>query len=137
MKAIIYARSATVKEVKEYNSVEHQLARLSKHCKSLKFQIAGVYCDIGSGANFNRPGWESLMQDLQNQTVSADIILCTSTDRLSRAKTETKVTLEKLELFGIRSEYLDKPYNVWVEFKKNKKLSNNISSLCKQLSIQE
>lgn len=53
MKTIIYAQSATPKGVEKYNSVEYQLARLSKYCKSLKCQIAGVYCDIGSDANFN------------------------------------------------------------------------------------
>ncbi|MBK9317744.1 MAG: recombinase family protein [Bacteroidetes bacterium] len=120
MKAIIYARSATTKGGEEYNSVEHQLARLMSHCQSLKFQIAGVYFDIGSGANFNRPGWESLLKDLQNSTVSADIILCTSTDRLSRVKTETKVILEKLQHYGITLKCLEKPFNIWVELKKKK-----------------
>lgn len=120
MKAIIYARSATTKGVEEYNSVEHQLARLMSHCQNQKFQIAGVYCDIGSGANFNRLGWESLMQDLQNSTVSADIIFCTSTDRLSRAETETKIILEKLQQYGIGFKCLEKPFNIWVELKKKK-----------------
>lgn len=61
------------------------------------------------------------MKDLQNRTVIADIILCTSTDRLSRVKTETKIKLEKLQLYGIGVMCLEKPFDIWVEFKNIKK----------------
>lgn len=63
----IYARISKSDSNNFHSSVEYQVEGITEYCNSHYFSIVKIYKDIGySGANFNRPAFKELMQDMFN-----------------------------------------------------------------------
>ena len=72
----------------ESNSIQNQRKILTEYAKSKGFRNTKFYIDDGfSGTNFNRPGFESMMADMEDGKIS--IIIVKDLSRLGRNYIET------------------------------------------------
>ncbi len=70
------------------SSIIHQKEILSEYCLKMNWHIFKVYVDDGySGGNFNRPGWKSLISDIEKGNIN--ILLTKDLSRLGRNYIET------------------------------------------------
>ena len=77
--SVIYCRVSTQKQKK---SLQKQKEQLESYCYSKGITINNVYQDIGSGLNFDRKGFQNLIDDIINHKVAQ--VFITYKDRLSR-----------------------------------------------------
>ncbi len=57
------------------NSIAHQIAILTKYIKDNNITNYKVYKDDGySGTNFNRPGFQEMLRDIENGLVSMVVV---------------------------------------------------------------
>lgn len=88
-----YIRVSTTMQSEEGISLETQQKRLQAHCDYKGWNLVKVYTDAGiSGKNTDRPGLQSLMNDIQK----GEIVLICELSRLSR---NTKDALTLFEFF--------------------------------------
>jgi len=107
MKVIVYARSASAIKSKGMDSIQNQLARLTKYAKEKGMDISGVYFDSGTKGGVNTSGFQKLMKDLVSGDISAEKMLCTSTHRLSRSYFKVIHLLQQLEKAKVELEFID------------------------------
>ena len=74
--------------VGESGSIQTQKIILEEYAKSHNFKIYDVYVDDGySGLNFNRPGFQRMLQDIENGKIN--LIITKDLSRLGRNYIET------------------------------------------------
>ena len=74
--------------VGESGSIQTQKIILEEYAKSHNFKIYDIYLDDGySGLNFNRPGFQRMLQDIENGKV--DLVITKDLSRLGRNYIET------------------------------------------------
>jgi predicted site-specific integrase-resolvase len=78
-KNVLYCRVSTPKQKKD---LENQEDTLKKFCGNNGIIINDIYKDIGSGINFERRGFQNMLDDIVNYKISK--IFITYKDRLSR-----------------------------------------------------
>lgn len=76
---VVYARVSTAKQKQD---LENQVETLNKFCHKNGIKVKNVYKDVGSGINFDRKGFQSLLQDVIDYKVNK--VYITYKDRLSR-----------------------------------------------------
>lgn len=97
MKVGLYLRVSTQEQAKEGYSIGEQETRLRKYCDAMNWDIYKVYIDPGySGGDTNRPGLQSLVKDVE--TESLDKVVVYKLDRLSRSQLDTLYLIEKVFL---------------------------------------
>ena len=77
--SVIYCRVSTQKQK---SSLQTQKKYLEDFCMTKGIKIGNVYQDIGSGLNFDRKGFQQLVDDVINYKVAQ--VFVTYKDRLSR-----------------------------------------------------
>jgi len=98
MKAILYIRVSTSKQVEQGASLEAQEARLRQYAAFHGFDDAEVIADEGlSGKTTARPGFQKLMEAVKAKAVDAVIVYS-----LSRFARNTIATLEAIEVMNKR-----------------------------------
>ena len=81
---------------KESGSITTQKAFLTRFCEENGINIHNIYADDGySGANFERPGWKKLIQDVESEKVN--MVIVKDLSRLGRLS--SKVTYYTDEYF--------------------------------------
>lgn len=106
-KVIPYARVATTDQsAGENNALQKQLNELKKFCETQKLEIVECYCDVSTGATFNREGFNQLLLDLESGNVKADFLLVTTWDRFSRGLTEALEVIKRLRALGVKVKSL-------------------------------
>ena len=84
MRAALYCRVSTEKQVKEGDSIAAQLEALHKYANERKYQIIGTFVDDGiSGTKNDRDEFQRMIDLVQQDAV--DIICVTKMDRLHRS----------------------------------------------------
>lgn len=78
-KNVLYCRVSTPKQKKD---LENQEDTLKKFCGNNGIIINNSYKDVGSGINFERKGFQNMLDDIVNYKISK--IFITYKDRLSR-----------------------------------------------------
>ena len=78
-KSVLYCRVSTLKQK---SSLETQKKQLETFCLAKGIKIGDVYQDVGSGLNFDRKGFQQLVNDVINHKVAQ--VFVTYKDRLSR-----------------------------------------------------
>lgn len=78
-KSVLYCRVSTPKQK---SSLQTQKKQLEDFCIAKGIKIRNVYQDVGSGLNFDRKGFQQLVDDVINHKVSQ--VFVTYKDRLSR-----------------------------------------------------
>lgn len=91
---VIYLRLSRDDELQgESASITNQRLMLEKYCKENGFTIAGEYVDDGySGTNFDRPGFQRLLDDIEAGKVSC--IITKDLSRLGRNYIQTGYYIE-------------------------------------------
>lgn len=94
MKAILYIRVSTAKQVKEGDSLEMQENKLRKYAELKGFDEIEVITDAGlSGKNDNREGYQKVMEAIKEKKTNAVIVYS-----LSRFARNTMDTLNAINL---------------------------------------
>lgn len=94
-----YARSATIVQSSEPNSIETQEKRIKEYCRKNKIELTAVYFDLGkSGIKLDRPGLNTLLSLVRNGKVKS--VICTSPDRISRKSTDSLAVRVLLRRYG-------------------------------------
>jgi DNA invertase Pin-like site-specific DNA recombinase len=99
----LYCRISREDElIKESSSIETQKAYLKRHANQNKYYNTRYYIDDGfSGTNFERPGFISLKNDIENDLVS--IVITKDLSRLGRDYLTTGYYIEHyFPLYGVR-----------------------------------
>lgn len=88
-KVAIYCRlSRDDGDVNESSSIINQKEMLIEYAKNNNWEIYEIYIDDGySGGNFNRPGWNKLLEDLKDKNFN--ILITKDLSRLGRNYLET------------------------------------------------
>lgn len=82
----IYARTATVKQANEYNSIAKQLAKCRRFAKRKGWIVREecIFTDSGKSALRANLGLKNLLRIAAINPKSFDVLLCTSIDRIAR-----------------------------------------------------
>ena len=84
MRAAIYVRVSSDKQVKEGDSISAQLDALRKYIRKYSYECVGEFVDDGiSGTKYDRDEFQKMMELVQQDKV--DVILCTKLDRIHRS----------------------------------------------------
>ena len=79
MKAVIYARIST--EQQSEGSIEQQIRKCREYCSFRDYEVIEVYTDVGSGMKVTRPGYEEMMNDVEEW----DVCVAYKLDRFHRS----------------------------------------------------
>ena len=75
-------------------SIETQKTVISEFCQEYGIAVYDYYCDDGwSGANFDRPGFKSMIKEIGNGTVN--LVIVKDLSRLGRESTEVNTYVER------------------------------------------
>lgn len=95
-----YARTATIIQAKESNSIKNQIKRINDYCKKSKIKLLEIFADKGkSGRNLNRPDFKKMLRQIKKDGV--DCIVITEISRLSRNFSEYMAIKGSLRRLGI------------------------------------
>lgn len=83
-RAILYIRVARNDECGGNKAINDQEAMLQYYCAIHGIRVIGFYKDVASGANFDRPAFNKLLQFLEQNKELANLILVTRWDRFTR-----------------------------------------------------
>ncbi len=109
IKAALYIRVSTDRQVEEGDSLEEQENELRKYCDYRNFRIHKIYREKGkSGGNTNRPEYQAMLKDIQDKTINTLIVK--KIDRLSRSLFDFEALMEimhtnKVEFISIRENF--------------------------------
>lgn len=97
IRAAIYTRVSTQEQARDGYSIGEQIERVTKYCDVMQWKVVRVYTDAGfSGANTERPGLQSLIEDVKSGNVNKIVVY--KLDRLSRSQLDTLYLIEKVFL---------------------------------------
>lgn len=102
IKAGLYIRVSTERQVKEGYSVSAQKKNLSNFAKQQGWKIFDIYADEGiSGKNIkDRPEVKRLINDIRNEKI--DVVVLYKFDRLTRDSKDTEDIIELIQQHGIQ-----------------------------------
>ena len=84
IKAVGYVRVSTEEQAREGLSLDAQEEKIRAYCTAKGWRLVRIYRDEGfSGKDLNRPGLQSLIQDLRNNGIEAVVVA--KLDRLTRS----------------------------------------------------
>lgn len=96
MKVAIYLRAASKEGASE--ALAEQERQLRVFAGENQMDIAGIFNDVGSGLNFDRPGWHKLISELSKRDY--DAILVKDFSRIGRDILSTLDAVDKVEKIG-------------------------------------
>ena len=97
MKVLGYARVSTNGQ-EDNTSIDIQSRSIRAYCESQQWDLVGLYSDVATGSNFNRPEFKKLKQELLNN--GFDGIVVYKLDRLSRSIVDGYGFIQELEKNG-------------------------------------
>lgn len=101
MKAALYIRVSTEKQVNEGSSLEVQEDKLRKYCEFQGWEIQQLYADKGiSGTNMDRPQFQDLMQAARQKQF--DVVIVLKLDRFGRSLRDLINSIYELNGIGIQ-----------------------------------
>jgi site-specific DNA recombinase len=105
----IYARTATVKEPNEVNSITHQVERCKRFAKEKGWIVSDDYIFTDSGKSGLRvnSGLKDLMRIAAVNPKPFDVLLCISIDRIAR-DTDLVIRIHKaFKRFGVEIRFAE------------------------------
>jgi DNA invertase Pin-like site-specific DNA recombinase len=96
MRTGLYARVSTVDKNQD---PELQLERLRDYARAHNWEIAEEYIDYASGAKWNRPAFQKIMEDARKRRI--DAILVVRLDRFSRSVIDLENSLQEMKRHGV------------------------------------
>jgi len=103
--ATLYLRTATG-SVAGSDQLKDQLNTLKKFCNDRKIEVIAHYADVGSGATFEREGFQMMLNKIKSGEQKPDVILITLWDRFSRNLTGALEMIKTLRALGVKVKSL-------------------------------
>ncbi|MFF1875969.1 recombinase family protein, partial [Kitasatospora herbaricolor] len=101
LRAVLYLRQSVSKE--ESISLDLQERAGREYCERMGYRVVGIEEDPGvSGRTWNRPGVRRVMEMIEQR--EAEVIVLWKWSRLSRARLDWAVAVDKVESVGGRIE---------------------------------
>jgi predicted site-specific integrase-resolvase len=110
-KAYLYIRTATREVAEESGSLFYQEKQLREYCGENNLTVAGVFSDIGSGATFERPGFNKLLESISANSGGKKLLLFRTWDRFSRNPAGAIEMIAHLKGLNVKVRAVEKP--VW------------------------
>jgi len=104
MRTGLYARVSTVDKNQD---PELQLERLRDYARAHNWEITEEYIDYASGAKWNRPAFQKIMEDARKRRM--DAILVVRIDRFSRSVIDLENSLQSLTHHGVAFVCTEQP----------------------------
>jgi site-specific DNA recombinase len=102
MKAVIYARTATTKQVHPDHNVKAQISKCRKYAKENGLEVVKEFADPGrSGANLDRPGLSQMRELIARDSIRAVVIADLA--RLSRSSADLSVLEREFGQRGVKA----------------------------------
>lgn len=95
----LYCRVGSKEEFE--NSLESQQERLKNSARKAGLKIVGCFSDVGTGLSMERPGWKAVLEAAKLKQMQ--VLLVSSSDRISRDHLHCQTELRKLRELGIHS----------------------------------
>jgi DNA invertase Pin-like site-specific DNA recombinase len=80
MKAIGYARVST-----QDQKLDIQIEQIKRYCVYRNIDLARLYADKASGANTDRPEFQTMISDIETNVHGAEVVIVWKLDRLGRS----------------------------------------------------
>ncbi len=143
-KAGIYARLSSNQDEKKKESIEVQIEIARKFVEEFNrsengevLEVIGCYTDVGkTGSNFERDGFQQLLQDIRIGKINSVIVKDLS--RLGRNYLETGNYLEKIFPFlGVRFIAVADDFDTGKEGNENKQMASEIKNLVNDMYARD
>ena len=143
-KAGIYARLSSNQDEKKKESIEVQIEIARKFVEEFNrsengevLEVIGCYTDVGkTGSNFERDGFQRLLQDIRIGKINSVIVKDLS--RLGRNYLETGNYLEKIFPFlGVRFIAVADDFDTGKEGNENKQMASEIKNLVNDMYARD
>ena len=143
-KAGIYARLSSNQDEKKKESIEVQIEIARKFVEEFNrsengevMEVIGCYTDVGkTGSNFERDGFQRLLQDIRIGKINSVIVKDLS--RLGRNYLETGNYLEKIFPFlGVRFIAVADDFDTGKEGNENKQMASEIKNLVNDMYARD
>jgi len=111
-KAVLYARVSTDEQRDNGFSLQDQISRMQKHCRSNDYDILQVLEEDHSAKNFNRPVFQRFLTDLKAGAIKPTVFVCVRPDRFSRNVQQTFEMFATLKKLGVNVAFLESHVDV-------------------------
>jgi site-specific DNA recombinase len=112
MRAVIYARVSTGRQVRNEISLPDQLERLRKFCDERELHIVHEFIEPGLSAGTDkRPIFNEMMEYVKTEGAEIDFVLAYSLDRLFRNQDDSIIYGAELEPFGVQIQYVSEQFD--------------------------
>ncbi|MBN1220798.1 MAG: recombinase family protein [Anaerolineae bacterium] len=109
-RAALYARTSYDDQKNEGRNLEGQIVMGREYCKQQDYEVVAEIKEEGvSGANWNLPGLEHLLELAKNKEI--DVVVIREVDRFSRDLGKLLWLEKDLEKFDVRIEYVLESYD--------------------------
>lgn len=105
--AVIYTRVSTEDQKENGFSLQDQESRLRKECNRKGYTIVEHYQDDHSAKDFNRPQFQTFLNDVKSKKIKPDIFFCIRMDRFTRNMLDGYEMLSNFKKWGITFETIE------------------------------
>jgi site-specific DNA recombinase len=103
-RAAIYCRVSSDQQ-EDNSSLPTQETACRQYCAEHGYQVAGVFADVHTGAQYRERPELSRLRELVRQR-AIDVVVCYAVDRLSRNQAHLYILAEELSDHGVRLEFV-------------------------------
>ncbi len=111
-KAILYIRVSTDEQAEKGYSLKHQQERLERYCEFQNIEVVASYQDDHSAKTFERPQFQSLLNNLKKRKQAASLQLFTKWDRFSRNAGDAYGMINQLKKLGVDPQAIEQPLDL-------------------------
>ncbi|MDM1379900.1 recombinase family protein [Myroides marinus] len=112
--ADLYIRVSTDEQADKGYSQRDQEERLRRYCSQYNFKVGNVIYEDHSAKTFNRPAWNSLLQNLKKNKGKTHLVLFTKWDRFSRNAGDAYQMINMLTKLGVNPQAIEQPLDLTI-----------------------
>lgn len=106
-KAVLYARVSTDEQRENGFSLQDQISRMQKYCRSNDYDVLQILEEDHSAKNFNRPVFQRFLNDLKTGAIKPSVFVCVRPDRFSRNLLQALEMTATLRKYGISVRFIE------------------------------
>jgi site-specific DNA recombinase len=107
-RAAIYCRVSSDQQEDNY-SLPTQEAACRQYCAERGYEVAGIFTDVHTGAQYRERPELSRLRELVRQK-AIDVVVCYAVDRLSRNQAHLYILAEEMSDHGVRLEFVTEKF---------------------------
>jgi DNA invertase Pin-like site-specific DNA recombinase len=114
-KAYLYIRNCPQVLAEKSGGKCSQEKKLRQYCRLQYHEIAGMFSDIASAANFERPAFKAMLGCMENNRGKSSLLLFHTWDRFSRNASQSIEMVTHLKGFNIKVKAIEEPVFIFVK----------------------